>query len=148
VPIDSPGVTPISSLSSAAVGAGASQRSNTLDRDTFLKLLVAQLRNQDPTSPVEGAEFLAQTAQFTVVEKLEQMAQQNADLLAATRLSGASTMLGRSVTYRDPDGAEATGPVQSVRIEVEGLVLRIGDHDVPAGAVLGIADTRPLDPAP
>ena len=54
-------------LAGAATGIG---RSDGLGRDTFLKLLVTQLQHQDPTKPRDDAEFLAQLAQFSSLEKL------------------------------------------------------------------------------
>ena len=60
---------------SAIEGAGTmlptgAERSDGLGRDTFLKLLVTQLQHQDPTKPRDDAEFLAQLAQFSTLEKL------------------------------------------------------------------------------
>ena len=67
-------MTPLS-LSTTQI-ASATQRATgnpDLGRDEFLQLLVAQLRNQDPTSPQEGHEFAAQLAQFSTVEQLTQL---------------------------------------------------------------------------
>jgi flagellar basal-body rod modification protein FlgD len=47
----------------------------TVSRDTFLKLLVAQIRNQNPLSPADGIQFLTQLAQFTELEQLIGMRQ-------------------------------------------------------------------------
>ena len=52
------------------------------DRDTFLKLLVAQLKNQDPLAPQDGAQFVAQLAQFSSLDQLISINQQLGDLLA------------------------------------------------------------------
>jgi flagellar basal-body rod modification protein FlgD len=52
------------------------------DRDTFLKLLVAQLKNQDPLAPQDGAAFVAQLAQFSSLDQLIGINQQLGDLLA------------------------------------------------------------------
>ncbi len=45
----------------------------TLDQDAFLKLLVMQMTNQDPLSPVEDREFIAQMAQFTALEQMQEL---------------------------------------------------------------------------
>ncbi|MEM1117994.1 MAG: flagellar hook capping FlgD N-terminal domain-containing protein [Bacteroidota bacterium] len=70
-------MTPVSSASTASGFIGqaslSASGSGDLDRDAFLQLLVAQLRNQDPTSPQDGHEFAAQLAQFSSVEQLTQL---------------------------------------------------------------------------
>ena len=48
----------------------ASDRANSLGSDAFLKLLVVQLRNQDPTEPQSNTEFIAELAQFSSLEQL------------------------------------------------------------------------------
>lgn len=138
-PVSSP-TTPISEVlggTAAATATPASPaRSGQLDKDTFLKLLVAQLKYQDPTNPAEGTEFLAQTAQFTTVERLDEVAKQNGDLLAAQLMVGASSLVGRTVTYADAGtGTEVTGVVASARFGAGGPTLRTGDLDVPLGSV-------------
>ena len=50
--------------------AGGNKPSGILDKDDFLKLLIMQLRHQDPLSPLEGTEFAAQLAHFSSVEQL------------------------------------------------------------------------------
>ena len=62
----------------------------TADKEMFLNLLVAQLRYQDPMNPADSGEFLAQTAQFTALEKMQDVADQTAALLSAQISFGAS----------------------------------------------------------
>src|ERR671916_1671436 len=85
-------------------------------KDMFLKLLVAQMKYQDPANPASSSEFMAQTATFTQVEKLEEIAAQNASLLALQRSSSAGALVGRTVSYTDEAGATTSGTVTSVRL--------------------------------
>ena len=104
-------------------------------QDTFLKLLVAQLRYQDPTNPTDGSQFLAQTAQFTTLEKLTEVARLETELLAAQRVLQASGLLGRTVTYPDADGKDVSGVVTGAKLGPAGPVLTVGGKDVPVAQV-------------
>jgi flagellar basal-body rod modification protein FlgD len=123
----------------AATTAGSSSTSpatgfNAMGSDAFLKLLVAQLKYQDPSKPTDGAQMLGQTAQFQMVEKLQQMADQNAQLLAEQQTLASVSLVGRSVAYSD-NGNDASGVVSAVRFGPGGPVLTIGSTDVPLTAV-------------
>ena len=97
------------------------------DQDTFLKLLVAQLKYQDPSNPADSTQFLAQTAQFTQVEKLGEIA----DMLSAQQLIGASALVGRTVTYQDADGVSQTGVVTKTKLNGDSEpTLVVGNTDV------------------
>ena len=88
-----------STTQAAATTPTADSTSSQMDKDLFLKLMVTQLRNQDPMNPQDSAEFLAQTAQFTSLEKLEAVASQSSQALAAQMAFGASSLAGRTVSY-------------------------------------------------
>src|SRR6266705_6063419 len=79
--------TSASGGTSASTGATSGKE---LDKDAFLKLLVAQLKYQDPDKPADPTAFMAQTAQFTMIEKLDAMAQGQQDLITAQFMLGAS----------------------------------------------------------
>jgi flagellar basal-body rod modification protein FlgD len=110
-----------------------------LDKDAFLKLLVAQLKYQNPMSPSDPSEFLAQTAQFTMVEKLEELAANSKASGLQGKLSLASGLLGREVGYPKGDGSTITGLVRSARVIDGEVLLRIGADDVKIGDVSSIA---------
>ena len=107
------------------------------DQDTFLKLLVAQMKYQDPSKPADSTQFLAQTAQFTQVEKLGQIA----DMLSASQLIGASSLVGRTVTYLDPTGAEQTGVVTAAKLGGSEPTLKVGNTDVQLSTVKEVRPT-------
>ena len=118
---------------SQAVGATsplATAAASQVDKDMFMNLMVTQLRNQDPMNPTDSADFLAQTAQFTSLEKLQEVAAASAQALSAQMAFGASSLVGRTVTYEDADGVEVTGSVTSVRFTPDGPLLGVGADQI------------------
>lgn len=112
---------------------------NAADKDTFMELLVAQLRYQDPMNPTDSSAFLAQSAQFTALEKMQAVADQTAQLLAAQMAFGASSLVGRTVTYPSAGGTkESSGVVESVRFDASGPVLVVDGADVAVGTVRSV----------
>ena len=108
-----------------------------LDRDAFLKLLVAQLRNQDPSAPVDASQMVAQSAQLTMVDRLNDIADTLTSSAAGDRLAVAGSMIGREITF-GASGRDSTAIVDSVRVDGDTLVLRTTLGDVPIDAVTGI----------
>lgn len=98
-------------------------KSNELGQNAFLKLMITQLENQDPLSPQENSEFIAQLAQFSSVEGLDRL-NKNFDSFTnnfvANQALQASTLVGRSVTV----------PTDTTQLPVNGVVY--GSVDVPS----------------
>jgi flagellar basal-body rod modification protein FlgD len=103
------------------------------------------MRYQDPMNPTDSTQFLAQTAQFTSLEKMESVAKQTAQAVAAQMAFGASSLVGRSVTYTADDGSTVTGTVDAVRFKAEGPVLDVGGTEVSLGEVQTVAEGRRTD---
>lgn len=118
--------TPISSVFEPRTPA-ATGPTNTLGKDAFLKLLVAQLKYQDPTAPTDSAQFMAQTAQFTQVEKLEEIAAAIAQSLTAQSVFGVSALVGRTVSWAGFDGTEISGQVTAASFTIAGPMLTVAD---------------------
>jgi flagellar basal-body rod modification protein FlgD len=112
-------------------------------KDMFLKLLVAQMKYQDPSNPASSSELMAQNATFTQVEKLEEIATQNASLLALQRSSSAGALVGRTVSYTDETGAKQTGLVTSVRLgnDTTEATAMVGGVSVSMGRITEVAST-------
>lgn len=111
---------------------------NDLDKDAFLQLLVAQLRYQDPLNPNDPSEFMATTAQFTVVEKLDELTQQGANNAIVTGLSMASSLVGREVSYISADGESQTAVVNSAQVIAGEVRLVTDEGQVEMSTVTGI----------
>jgi flagellar basal-body rod modification protein FlgD len=95
-----------------------------LNYDSFLKLLLAQMKNQDPTSPTDSTEWVAQFATFTQVEQSMMTNQNLQSMLSQIALSQADGIIGRTITSAD---GTVTGEVKSVHIVSGGAVAELGD---------------------
>jgi flagellar basal-body rod modification protein FlgD len=79
----------------------AKSNGSTLGKDDFLKILITQLKNQDPMQPLQDKEFIAQMAQFTSVEQLTNMATEMKALRQT--LGFASGLIGKEVSWSSSD---------------------------------------------
>ena len=131
----------------SGVGSYSTPASTTVDRpdqmgkDVFMQLLVAQMRYQDPSKPVDSSQMMAQTATFTQVEKLEQLVTQNASLVALQKSMSAGSLVGHTVTYTDDTGARQTGKVTSVVLgdDTTGSTATIDGKPVPMGRITEVS---------
>ena len=119
----------------------ATGKNPAADKDMFLQLLVAQMRYQDPMNPTDSSQFLAQSAQFTALEKMQDVADKTAQLFSAQVSFGASGLIGRTVTWLDDKGATQTGAVHGVNFGADGPVLDVGNGTtLPIASVLTVSD--------
>lgn len=123
-----------SAQTAAASGSATANSSNGLDKDAFMKLLVAQLRYQDPMNPANGQEYLAQAAQFAQVERLEQISKMQSEALAYQQILLSSSLVGRQITASEGDET-VKGVVSGVKFDAGAPVLVVGDREVPVGSV-------------
>ena len=93
-----------------------------LDYNAFLRLLIAEMKNQDPTEPMKSSEYVAQFASFSTVEQIMQTDARLDSLLTASALSQADGVIGRTATSAD---GKITGIVESLRIASNGLVAKL-----------------------
>ena len=115
----------------------ASPSARTLGYDAFLNLLVTELRNQDPTNPMDATQQLSQLASFSAVEQMTKSNSKLDELLTATRLETARGMIGERITSAD---GKTQGTVTSVRFDQGNIVAKLADgHEIVIGdgVVLG-----------
>lgn len=103
-------VNTFNAKNNAIIGRKTSQE---LGKDDFLKLLITQLSNQDPTNPMEDTQFIAQMAQFSSLEQMTNMNQQFEKMTAMLNSSEAMSVLGKSVELNVGD-TTTTGIVEGV----------------------------------
>jgi len=111
----------------------------SLGPDAFLKLLIAQLQYQNPLEPTDPSSFMAQTAQFTMVEKLDSIASDSSAAALGQQLSTASALVGRDVQYLAPDGSTATGTVASATVSNGTTLINVGKDQVPLTSIKQIS---------
>ena len=117
-----------------------------LDKDAFLQLLVAQIRYQNPLEPLDGQEYLAQTAQFTMVESMEKLAEAQAESLAFHRATLSAQMLGTEVSgYDAATGLPVTGVVNGVMFNAGSPQLIVDGHTVDLTSITEASVALPDD---
>lgn len=118
------GVSDQSYLSSLEIDNEASKSEATADKDMFMKLMLAQLQNQNPLDPSDGTEFVSQLAQFSSLEgitNLNSSVQEIAGMYRSTQALQATALVGRDVLIgSDKAYLDYTGPISGV-IHPEGV---------------------------
>jgi flagellar basal-body rod modification protein FlgD len=93
---------------------GATGALGGMGSDAFMKLLVAQMRYQNPMSPQDGTEYLAQVSQYAMVEQLQKVSQAQEEVSGYQRALMATSMVGAQVTGTGEAGNPLTGTVLRV----------------------------------
>lgn len=119
----------------SATSIGAAQ---AVDYQSFLRLLVAQMKNQDPTSPMESTDYVAQLATFSQVEQSVQMNNKLEAMLQANTLAQATNLIGKEISTLD---GKIAGIVKEVQLYSDGSVLKLEDGTlIPMGTNLHIRE--------
>jgi flagellar basal-body rod modification protein FlgD len=116
----------------APVAAVPTNPKATLDKDGFLKMFIAQLQHQDPSSPMDTNDSMAQMSSFSMVEQITNMASTNAKIANSLSTSSAVSLIGKTVSYIDEAEAVQTGTVERVATSKDGV------SSVTVGGVAGI----------
>ena len=106
------------------IPTGANQTSQStsktaVDYQSFLKLLIAEMKNQDPTKPMDSTQYVAQLATFSQVEQSVQTNTKLDQIMQSSALSQADALIGRLIASAD---GNTTGTVASVRLASSGLI--------------------------
>ncbi|PYY26779.1 flagellar hook capping FlgD N-terminal domain-containing protein [Paenibacillus illinoisensis] len=139
---------------SAANKATTTTASKDLGKDQFLKILITQLRNQDPMQPMEDKEFIAQMAQFSSVEQLVNISSQLKTLNQS--LGSISSMIGMEVSWITGDESNGTnirqGVVDSIIVRDGVQYAKVGNDEIKLEEIIQVnrvkseeADESPVD---
>ncbi|MCU1570974.1 MAG: flagellar hook capping protein [Naasia sp.] len=109
------------------------------DSDMFMSLLVTQLKNQDPSSPLDTNEMIGQTTQLASMEQLTTMTSLSKDSYALQQRIAAATVIGANVSYAGADGVPISGIATAVSFSGNEAVVTVGDKTVPFASLTTIA---------
>jgi flagellar basal-body rod modification protein FlgD len=113
---------PMTTTAGAQTGSTAVSNPNAaLDKDGFLKLFIAQLQHQDPSSPMDTNDSMQQMSSFSMVEQITNMASSNKSIAQSLNTSSAVGLIGRTVTYMDSSKEFHTGKVERVATTKDGV---------------------------
>ncbi|MCL9660190.1 hypothetical protein L2089_05800 [Paenibacillus hunanensis] len=132
--------------STSNVQAAAASKKKDLGKDQFLSILVAQLKNQDPTAPMDNAQFVAQMAQFSSVEQLISINEKMDKMQGSmdTSLGGASELIGKKITWLNEKTDAKTGATtstyesgtaESIILKDKVLYAQVGEDAIPLSLV-------------
>ena len=123
--------TPIAASGAATTGTSSTTASSRgiLGKDDFLKLLVEQLKQQDPTNPTDMNAMTAQMTQFGILEQLTNVSKAGQDTNASVARSEAVSLIGRTIAWLDADGVAHTGTVEHVDTTTAKAKLTAGGID-------------------
>ena len=124
--------------------------SRDLDQQDFLKLMLEQLRNQNPLEPQDNSQFFSQMAQFDTLETMHEIATALKVLATTSELANATALVGRTVTAQVPGVPDpetgvpgetevVRGIVDRVTFQLSGAVVHIGDRQVPSFLITEVA---------
>ncbi len=127
--------TPVTSLTSTAATRTPTK---TFGSEMFLNLLVTQLRNQDPSSPMDSTQMIQQTSQLASMEQLTSLTKTTTDGYSLQQRSAAANILGKSVSWTDADGAPKTGIATAVSFSGDKPMVTVGEDTVAFDALTGL----------
>jgi flagellar basal-body rod modification protein FlgD len=115
-------VTSATDSTSKSSNTTTTTSSTGVDYNTFLQLLIAEMKNQDPTNPMDTSQYMSQFAQLSSVEQAMQTNNKLDALLSSQSLSQADGLIGKTVSFTDSTGASFSGKVASISINSDGSV--------------------------
>jgi flagellar basal-body rod modification protein FlgD len=114
--------------------AAGSDRMNELTTMDFIKMMVAELENQDPLNPMSNTEMLQQISQIRAITSNDELTTSIKSLAFGQALSTASSLIGKTVTGINTLNEEVTGKVEKVTIEdgvaklhIDGAIINVGN---------------------
>lgn len=132
-------VEAIASTTGIQTGTPVRKPVQSLDSDVFMKLLVTQLKYQDPGAPMDTNQMMAQSVQLSMMEKMTELSAGAKESFSLQMRTAAAQIVGSEVSFALPDGTSGTGVATSVSFASGVPVVTVGDRMIPLDSISGIS---------
>lgn len=112
--------------------------SQTMDATMFMKLLVVQLQNQDPSSPMDTNQMMTQTTQLASMEQLTNLNSTQTENFALSMRTAAAALIGQQISYSDKNGNTITGKATSVSFSGGTPTVTVGGVSIALDSLTGV----------
>ncbi len=144
-------IDPVATANTGGIYATAPVRNpkQDMDGDVFMSLLITQLQNQDPSSPMDTSQMIQQTTQLAMMEKMNELALTSGENFSLQMRVAAASLVGQQVTYVNAAGETITGIADSVSYAGAVPTISIGGKNIPLDVIASVtAPPAPETPAP
>lgn len=131
-----------SNVSAVQNSSGVQSNSNfgQVDKNGFLKILAAELQNQNPMNAQDNTQYIAQMAQLSALEQMQNLNQSFQNLSMNIKFQEGSSMLGKNATVAVGDNLLITGVVSGVKLTDGTVKIVIGDSEYDIDSAVGLDD--------
>lgn len=129
---------PVTAAGDATQASAVRTPSQTMDANVFMSLLVTQLKNQNPSAPMDTNQMMSQTLQLSMMEKMAELTTNSKEGFSLQMRTAAAQLIGHSVGYTLADGTTGTGVASSVSYAGSVPSVTIGDLSVPLDSITGL----------
>jgi flagellar basal-body rod modification protein FlgD len=129
---------PVTAAGETTQASAVRTPSQTMDANVFMSLLVTQLKNQNPSAPMDTNQMMSQTLQLSMMEKMTELTTSSKEGFSLQMRTAAAQLIGHSVGYTLADGTTGTGVASSVSYAGSVPSVTIGDLSVPLDSITGL----------
>lgn len=118
-----------------SASTGQRQAQLELGQDAFMKLLLTQLKYQDPLTPMEDREFITQLAQFSSLSEMQKLNETVTEMASVQALANATAFIGKTVSGLSEEGSQVSGTAEAALLREGKVYLRIAGQEVPISTI-------------
>jgi flagellar basal-body rod modification protein FlgD len=132
--------TNVTSLGGATQSSGKTSSTTNSLQDTFLQLLLANLKSQNPMEPMSNEQMVQQMTELNSLQELQKISLALKSMSKTNDFMSATGLVGKTVTYLDGDEKEQTGTVDSISINGDNVLLNVGSAEVSLSQIVSVTN--------